>query len=625
MNQSVDGALCSLLDWDSEFFGCRIGTVNASVLSAADAIAARNWAIAREVECLYLLVQDETGATLAAANAAGFKFVDLRVELALNLAEAPPASSPPAIRAARASDLPELQRIARTAHRDSRFFIDPRFPMERAEALFARWIERDFREHHVLVAEGHQQPVGYLSVQLQQGVGVISLVAVEAGFHGQGWGKQLLQGALAWFHDQGVREIRVVTQGQNIRAQRLYQGTGFRVISAEPRLHLWLPRAPSATDSIPFNRSSFAGRELDYIAESIARGQIAGDQAFSKKCQKLLERDLGVHRALLTTSCTHALEMAGLLLNLQPGDEVIVPAFTFVSTANAFVLRGARPVFCDVRPDTLNLDERLLANLITPRTRAVVPVHYAGVACEMDAINALAAQHDVAVVEDNAHGLYGRYKGRWLGTLGSLATQSFHETKNLTCGEGGALLVNDSRFAERAEIIREKGTNRARFFRGQVDKYSWVDLGSSYVMSDVLAAFLHAQLESWRDIQTRRRELWERYDSALADWCARTGTRRPIVPAHCEQAWHMYYLLLPSLEVRTALIAHLRARGVLAVFHYLPLHLSEYGRRWGGKPGDCPVTEDVSDRLLRLPFFNSMTPAQQDRAIAAICEFSASR
>ena len=373
---------------------------------------------------------------------------------------------------------------------------------------------------------------------------------------------------------------------------------------------------------LPFNRSSLAGRELEYITQTIANGQIAGDQTYSKKSHALLEQTLGTKRALLTTSCTHALEMAALLLDLQPGDEVIVPSFTFVSTANAFVLRGAKPVFCDVRPDTLNLEESKLAALFTSRTRAVVPVHYAGVACEMDAINALAARHGAVVIEDNAHGLFGKYKGRWLGTLGALATQSFHETKNITCGEGGALLVNDASYAERAEIIREKGTNRARFFRGQIDKYSWVDLGSSYVMSDVLAAFLYAQLEVWPAIQRRRQAIWNRYHAALANWARAQGVRQPIVPAHCDQAWHMYYLLLPSLAARTALIAHLKARGILAVFHYLPLHLSDYARRWGGKPGDCPATEEVSDRLLRLPFFNSMTPDQQDRVIASIQEFA---
>lgn len=373
---------------------------------------------------------------------------------------------------------------------------------------------------------------------------------------------------------------------------------------------------------IPFNHSTVVGREYEYIHQAMASGQIAGDRDFSRHCQALLERELGVRRALVTTSCTHALEMAALLLDLQPGEEVIVPSFTFVSSANAFVLRGAKPVFCDVRADTLNLDETKLAALITPRTKAVVPVHYAGVACEMDAINALAQQHGFAVIEDNAHGLFGKYRGRWLGTLGAMATQSFHETKNITCGEGGALLINDARFAERAEIIREKGTNRARFFRGQVDKYSWVDLGSSYVMSDVLAAFLYGQLEVWRSVQTKRRALWERYDAALADWCSKHGVRRPIVPAHCEQAYHMYYLLLPSLDARTALIAHLKASGILAVFHYLPLHLSEFARQWGGRVGDCPVTEAVSDQLLRLPLFYSMSDEQQSRVIDAVTAFA---
>src|ERR1700690_1495848 len=259
---------------------------------------------------------------------------------------------------------------------------------------------------------------------------------------------------------------------------------------------------------IPFNRSSAAGHELDYISRAVGHGQIAGDQTYSKRCQSLLEEVLGAKRALVTTSCTHALEMAAILLEIKAGDEVVVPAFTFVSTANAFVLRGARPVFCDIRPDTLNIDETKLERLITARTKAIVVVHYAGVGCEMDVIADIAQRHGVVVVEDNAHGLFGRYKGRWLGTFGALASQSFHETKNITCGEGGALIINDARYSERAEIIREKGTNRARFFRGQVDKYSWVDLGSSYVMSDVLAAFLFAQLERWQEIQAKRRSIW---------------------------------------------------------------------------------------------------------------------
>ena len=373
--------------------------------------------------------------------------------------------------------------------------------------------------------------------------------------------------------------------------------------------------------SIPFNRSSLRGRELEYIFQTITVGQIAGDQTFSKKCHALLEQALAVKCALVTTSCTHALEMAALLLDVQPGDEVIVQSFTFVSTANAFVLRGARPVFCDVRPDTLNLDEAKLEALITPRTKAIAPVHYAGVGCEMDAILEIARRHGIAVVEDNAHGLFGKYKGRWLGTFGCLATQSFHETKNITCGEGGALLINDERFIERAEIIREKGTNRSKFFRGQLDKYSWVDVGSSYLMSDVLAAFLFAQLEVWPVIQKDRQRIWQAYHEQLAGWCGAKQVRQPIVLPHCEQAWHMYYLLLPSLQARTALIAHLKARGILAVFHYLPLHLSDMGRRFGGREGNCPVAEDVSDRLLRLPFYNSLSQEDQFRVVEAVREF----
>ena len=374
--------------------------------------------------------------------------------------------------------------------------------------------------------------------------------------------------------------------------------------------------------AIPFNRASFEGNEHAYMAEAVANGHISGDGPFTRKCHDLLEHELGVPKVLLTTSCTHALEMAALLLDIQTGDEVIVPSFTFVSTVNAFVLRGAQPAFVDIRSDTLNTDESQLQRLITRRTKAIVVVHYAGVACEMDAIMEIANRHGVAVVEDTAHGLFGRYKGRFLGSFGCLATQSFHETKNLTCGEGGALLVNDLQFGDRAEILREKGTNRSRFFRGQVDKYTWVDIGSSYLPSDVLAAFLYAQLEARVQIQHKRRRVWEYYHSHLHDWIAKYDIRLPVVPAHCEQPYHMFYLLLPSLEMRQALIAHLKTRGIMAVFHYLPLHLSDVGRRFGGRPGDCPVTEDVSDRLLRLPFYNNLTEGDQARVIDAIREFS---
>jgi dTDP-4-amino-4,6-dideoxygalactose transaminase len=349
--------------------------------------------------------------------------------------------------------------------------------------------------------------------------------------------------------------------------------------------------------------------------------ELSGDGSFTHKCHALLEQILGIPKALLTTSCTHALEMAALLLDIKPGDEVIIPSFTFVSTVNAFVLRGAYPVFIDIRPDTLNLDETKLEQLIAPRTKAIVPVHYAGIGCEMEAILEIAGRHGIAVVEDNAHGLLGKYKGQYLGTFGSLATQSFHETKNFTCGEGGALLINDPQYIERAEIIREKGTNRSRFYRGQVDKYTWVDIGSSYLPSGILAAFLYAQLEARQEIQDKRRQVWEYYYEHLQDWAEEHDIRLPIVPAHCEQAYHMFYLLMPSQEKRQALIDHLKKRNIFSVFHYLPLHLSQMGQRFGGKEGDCPVTEDASDRLLRLPFYNDLTEADQARAIASIREF----
>jgi dTDP-4-amino-4,6-dideoxygalactose transaminase len=372
---------------------------------------------------------------------------------------------------------------------------------------------------------------------------------------------------------------------------------------------------------IPFNKPSLSGNELLHVAESIRAGHISADGRFTRRCRELLETEFAVPGALLTTSCTHALEMAALLLDIEPGDEVIVPSYTFVSTVNAFVLRGAVPKFVDIRSDTLNMDETRIEPLITSRTKAIVPVHYAGVGCEMDAIISLAKKYEIAVVEDNAHGALGRYRGKHLGTFGSMATLSFHETKNLTCGEGGALFVNEESLLERAEIIRDKGTNRKRFLRGQVDKYTWSDVGSSYGLSEILAAYLCAQLEKREEIQLSRKKVWLKYRIGLNDWAAAHDVLLPFVPAHCDQAFHMFYILMPSLKTRQRLIDHLKSRGILSVFHYLPLHLSEMGKRNGGEPGQCPVCEDVSDRLLRLPFYNSLSEAEQNDVIDAIESF----
>lgn len=372
---------------------------------------------------------------------------------------------------------------------------------------------------------------------------------------------------------------------------------------------------------IPFNRASVVGQERLYIDNVLADGHLAGDGAYTRRCSALLEQILGAPKVLLTTSCTHALEMSALLLNISPGDEVIIPSFTFVSTVNAFVLRGATPVFIDVRPDTLNLDETRLEGLITPRTRAIVPVHYAGVACEMDRIMQIASARGIPVVEDNAHGLFGTYHGKNLGTFGLCATQSFHETKNIVSGEGGALVINDPGLIERAEIIREKGTNRSRFFRGQVDKYTWVDAGSSYLPSEILAAVLLGQLEERERIQKRRGEIWAAYDSELAGWAGARGIQRPTVPDGCSHPSHLYYLLLHSLEERQAMIAHLKGLGIGSAFHYLPLHLSDMGKKYGGRPGQCPVTESISDRLVRLPMFFGLTESEQARVIEAVIAF----
>jgi dTDP-4-amino-4,6-dideoxygalactose transaminase len=375
------------------------------------------------------------------------------------------------------------------------------------------------------------------------------------------------------------------------------------------------------TYAIPFNRPSLAGREFRYMSAALRRGHISGDGVFTARCQALLERELGVPKALLTTSGTHALEMAALLLELRPGDEVVLPSFTFVSTANAFVLRGARPVFVDIRPDTLNLDEALLEAQLTARTRAIVVVHYAGVGCEMKAILKLARRHHLPVIEDNAHGLFGKYRGQPLGSFGVLAAQSFHETKNVTCGEGGALLLNDRRLIARAELLREKGTDRSRFFRGEVDKYTWRDLGSSYVPSDLLAAFLLAQFEARRKSQRQRRHLWETYFERLRDWAGEHGVSLPFVPEHCASPWHLFHLVMPTPAARQALLAALRARGILGTFHYLPLHSSPMGRRHGRCGGRLPVTEHVSARLLRLPLFAGLTPREQERVLKTVLAF----
>ena len=371
---------------------------------------------------------------------------------------------------------------------------------------------------------------------------------------------------------------------------------------------------------IPFTRPAHLEAGLVHIREALAARRINGDGPFGRSCEKILEGLLPSSRVLLTTSCTHALEMSGLLLDLVPGDEVIVPSFTFVSTVNAYALRGARIVFADIRPDTLNLDETRLEALVTPRTKAIVPVHYGGVGCEMDVIDAIAKRANAVVIEDNAHGLFGRYRGKALGTFGALATQSFHDTKNIACGEGGALVINDARLVERAEIVREKGTNRSRFFRGQVDKYTWVDIGSSYVVSDILAALLLSQLELRDETQAHRGKIWQRYASELAGWAADHGVALPTIPSHCEQPFHVFYMLVPA-DRRAAFIDHMKSRGVQTVFHYQALNTSPMGLAHGGKPGQCPITERVADELVRLPLYNDLADHDVGRVIDAVRGF----
>lgn len=375
---------------------------------------------------------------------------------------------------------------------------------------------------------------------------------------------------------------------------------------------------------IPFNKPFMTGGEFQYIAEAYASGHLSGDGEFTERCNTWLEEQTGAHKALLTHSCTAALEMAAIIAGIEPGDEVIMPSYTFVSTANAFVLRGAVPVFVDIRPDTLNIDEAIIEEAITPKTRAIVPVHYAGVACEMDVIMDIANRHGLMVIEDAAQGIMSKYKGRPLGSIGHLGCLSFHETKNIISGEGGALLVNQPNLAERAEIIREKGTDRSRFFRGEVDKYSWVDIGSSYLPGELTAAFLWAQMEEAETIIRRRLALWDIYHDRLSVLEDGGLVRRPVVPDDCEHNAHMYYLLLPDYEKRTRFISRLRKKSVHAVFHYVPLHTSEAGRRYGRAVGELTNTNELSERLVRLPLWIGLEE-RMDEVITNVMESIHSR
>ncbi len=372
---------------------------------------------------------------------------------------------------------------------------------------------------------------------------------------------------------------------------------------------------------IPFNKPFIAGKELYYIAEAVTLGNIAGDGHFTKKCAQLFQKQFGITKVLMTPSCTAALEMAAILCDLKPGDEVIVPSYTFVSTVSAFVREGATPVFVDIRPDTLNIDESLIEAAITERTKVIVPVHYAGVGCEMDRIMEIADRHDLLVIEDAAQGVNASYKGRALGSIGHMGTFSFHETKNYICGEGGALCINDERFVERAEIIRDKGTNRQRFFRGEVDKYTWVDVGSSYVPSEICSAFLYGQLELLDTIAKRRREIYETYTRLLTPLANDGLLELPQIPKECQSNYHMFYVLLPSQEARDELMDRLKAEGITAVFHYIPLHSSPMGVKLGTHETKLPKTDNLSGRLLRLPLFYSIHDQEVEQVVDAMTDF----
>lgn len=372
---------------------------------------------------------------------------------------------------------------------------------------------------------------------------------------------------------------------------------------------------------IDFNRPAFVGSEMEYIQDAIHRGMLCGDGIYTKKCSQWMEKEFDVSRVMLTTSCTHALEMAAFLCDIQPGDEVIMPSYTFVSTADAFVLRGAKIVFVDICPDTMNLDEKLIEQAITPKTKVIVPVHYAGVACEMDTIMDIAHRHGLKVVEDAAQGVDACYKGKALGTIGDFGCYSFHETKNFTMGEGGALLFQKEEYLEKAEILREKGTDRSKFFRGQVDKYRWMDYGSSYLPSELNAAYLYAQLEAKDKIQKKRMEIYEYYHRNLADLAAEGKVEQPYVPQECEHNAHMYYLKVKDMKVRTRLLAYLRENGICSVFHYVPLHSAPAGQKFGRFAGEDVYTTKESERLLRLPMFYNLDMEDVKRIVDVIHKF----
>lgn len=372
---------------------------------------------------------------------------------------------------------------------------------------------------------------------------------------------------------------------------------------------------------IPFNKPFIVGKELYYISQAVLQCQTSGDGLYTKKAQELMKETFGAQEILLTTSCTAALDLAAILADVKDGDEIILPSFTFSSTANAFLLRGARPVFVDCRRDTLNIDENLIEAAITAKTRAIATVHYAGVGCEMDTISKIAQKHRLIVVEDAAQGVNAKYKGRYLGTIGDMGAYSFHETKNFICGEGGAIVLNRQELVERAEIIREKGTNRTRFFRGEVDKYTWVDIGSSFLPSDILAAFLYAQLENMEAITKKRQEIYRRYETRLRPLEDQGLIALPTVPPECESNYHMFYIVLNSLDERTRLIEQLKAQSILAVFHYVPLHTSPMGTAMGYRTGMLPVTEAISERLLRLPMYYEMRETEVDLVVDEICKF----
>jgi dTDP-4-amino-4,6-dideoxygalactose transaminase len=611
------------LSWDTDFFGFPVGRIT---INDADVAKLAQEAIARsESFRLLYCFADTAGLARGEVSEAlpSALWVDGKQTYVKRIAQRElPNPAEHGIYPADAYS-EALYTLALQSGEYSRFRTDPNLDRRHFERLYGAWMEasvsRTIAQEVFVHHDAAGNPDGVITLGEKSGRMDIGLVAVDTAARGKGIAGKLLEAAEWYALAHGFTEMQVVTQEANTPACRLYEKAGYQLEKSINIFHIWNNQGPKM---IPFNKPFLTGKETTYIQEAVASGKISGDGVFTKKCHRFFEERFGFKKVLLTTSCTDALEMAAILIDIRPGDEVIMPAYTFVSTANAFVLRGARIVFADSYDWHPNIDADKIEGLITPKTKAIVPVHYAGMACDMDKIMAIASKYNLFVIEDAAQAIDSYHKSadgsvRPLGSIGHLAAFSFHETKNIISGEGGMLVINDDRYLQRAEIIREKGTNRSSFFRGEVDKYGWVDLGSSYLPSDIIAAFLYAQLENLDKIQEKRRRIWQQYYEELAPFAASHRIQLPVTPQYGTNNAHMFYLICDSLADRDRLIAGCKEQGINPVFHYLSLHKSPYYMpRYSG--GELPFTDLYSDTLVRLPFYYELDEADISSVTRAI-------